>query len=129
MIKNEFRVILSKSGKVLLGKTKNGEWILPGRELNKNETFEDAAKNEVFNETSIKLNYPAVFCINGEISKDKHIINIGLYSENFIGDEELKSDKIKEWFWFELADLPFPIEYISARTLQNFAKKKFYISG
>jgi ADP-ribose pyrophosphatase YjhB (NUDIX family) len=129
MIKNEIRVILIRQNKVLLGKNKEGEWILPGRALKEGECLENAAKDEVFNETSIKLNYSYVFCINNEVQKNSHILNVGIYSENFIGDEEVKSNKVSEWGWFEIADLPFPIEYISAKTLQNYSKKKFYISG
>jgi 8-oxo-dGTP diphosphatase len=112
-------VILKYNNKVLLGKRKgshgNGEWSFPGGHLEINESIEECAKREVFEETGIVIK-------NDSISKDeytndifirenKHYITIyQTYNiDEFVIPKLIEPDKCFEWGWFDINNLPEPL--------------------
>ncbi len=136
-----FGVMILKDGKLLLGKRHEdpekassllngaGTWTMPGGKLNFGETFEAGAKREVFEETGITLNKTDVICVNQDIIETAHFITIGLFSSAFSGEPKImEPDEITEWRWFDLNNLPSPIYFPSAKVLENYKQKKFYIS-
>ena len=133
-------VMILKNNKILLGKRHEdpenassllhgaGTWTMPGGKLDFGETFEEGAKREVLEETGIKLNKVNVFCVNQDMVETAHFITVGLFSDNFEGDAKvMEPDEITEWHWFDLKDLPNPIYFPSAKVLENYKHKKFYI--
>lgn len=136
-----FGVMLLKDGKLLLGKRHEdpekassllngaGTWTMPGGKLDFGETFEEGAKREVLEETGIILNELDVICVNQDIIETAHFITIGLFSDAFSGEPKvMEPDEITEWRWFDLNNLPSPIYFPSAKVLENYKQKKFYIS-
>ncbi len=136
-----FGVMIFRNGKVLLGKRhKNpekastqlegaGTWTMPGGKLHFGETFEEGAKREVREEAGLKLKKIKVICLNNDIIKSAHFVTVGLFSDDFEGKLEVKEpDEITQWRWFGLNDLPNPIYFPSAKTFENYKKKKFYIA-
>lgn len=136
-----FGVMMLKDGKLLLGKRHDdpekassllngaGTWTMPGGKLNFGETFEEGAKREVLEETGILLNKLNVICINQDMIEGVHFITIGLFSDDFSGEPKvMEPDEITEWRWFDLNNLPSPIFFPSAKILENYKQKKFYIS-
>ena len=136
-----FGVMILKDGKLLLGKRHEdpekassllngaGTWTMPGGKLDFGETFEEGAKREVLEETGITLNKTNVICVNQDIIETAHFITIGLFSDAFSGEPKvMEPDEITEWRWFDLNNLPSPIYFPSAKVLENYKKKKFYIS-
>lgn len=135
-----FGVMMLKEGKVLLGRRHDdpikassllngaGTWTMPGGKLDFGETFEEGAKREVFEETGIALNKVEVICVNQDIIETAHFITIGLFSDNFSGKPKvMEPDEITEWQWFDLDNLPKPMYFSSAKVLENYKQKKFYI--
>jgi 8-oxo-dGTP diphosphatase len=133
-------MILNKQGKVLLGKRHEdpkkassllngaGTWTMPGGKLHFGETFEEGAARETMEETGIKLNNINVICVNNDMVETAHFITIGLFSDNFEGEPQvLEPDEITEWKWFDLNQLPSKIYFPSAKVLENYKQKKFYI--
>ena len=136
-----FGVMILKDGKLLLGKRHEdpekassllngaGTWTMPGGKLDFGETFEEGAKREVLEETGIILNELDVICVNQDIIETAHFITIGLFSDAFSGESKvMEPDEITEWRWFDLDNLPSPIYFPSAKVLENYKQKKFYIS-
>ena len=136
-----FGVMMLKDGKLLLGKRHDdpekassllngaGTWTMPGGKLDFGETFEEGAKREVLEETGILLNKLNVICINQDMIEGVHFITIGLFSDDFSGEPKvMEPDEITEWRWFDLNNLPSPIFFPSAKILENYKQKKFYIS-
>lgn len=134
-------VMIVKNGKVLLGKRNGdpkkassllngaGTWTMPGGKLDFGETFEECAKRETEEETGIKLNSVKVICINQDIVETAHFITIGLFSDDFSGEPKtMEPEKITDWQWFNLDNLPNPVYFPSANVLKNYNQKKFYIS-
>lgn len=134
------RVMLVRNGKVLLGRRHpdpekagsglrgEGTWTMPGGKLEYGEGFEAAAKREVEKETGLKLKDVEVVCVNNDINEHAHFITIGLFADDIAGDPEvMEPDTIVEWQWFDLDALPKPLYFPSARVLENFKRKQFYI--
>lgn len=135
-----FGVMIFKNNKILLGKRNEdpekassllngaGKWTMPGGKLDFGETFEQGAKRETLEETSIVLNDTSVLCINQDIIESAHFITIGLISDSFSGEPQvMEPDEITEWNWFDLNDLPSPMYFPSAKIIENYKQNKFYI--
>jgi len=135
-----FGVMILHEGKVLLGKRNEdpvkassmlngaGRWTMPGGKLDYGETFEEGAKREVLEETNLTIKKMEVISINQEIIETAHFITIGFFSEDFEGEvKTMEPDEITEWKWFELDSLPTPLYFPSAKILENYRQKKFYI--
>ncbi len=108
-------VIILKDHKVLLGKRKtshgDGTWALPGGHLEFNETIEDCAIREVFEETGLFIKNIRYGTFTNDIfSKDqKHYVTLFVISEYDHGIPKLKEpDKCHEWGWFSWNSLPEP---------------------
>ena len=134
-------VMILKDGKVLLGKRHEdpekatsllkgaGTWTMPGGKLEFGESFEDGARRETLEETGLELNNLEVICINNDKIETAHFITIGLFSDNIKGEPRvMEPDKITDWQWFGLDNLLEPLYFPSARVLENYLQKKFYIS-
>ena len=134
-------VMIFKHGKVLLGKRHKdpkkassqlegaGTWTMPGGKLHFGETFEEGAKREVREETGLKLKKVRVICLNNDMVESAHFVTAGLFSSDFEGKPKIEEpDEITQWRWFYLNDLPNPIYFPSAKVIENYRKKKFYIS-
>ena len=135
-----FGVMLLKGNKILLGRRHEdpekassllqgaGTWTMPGGKLRFGESFEDGAKRETMEECGITLKSVKVIAVNNDIAGTAHFVTVGLISEDFEGEPRVtEPDKIVEWGWFDLMNLPKPLYFPSERVLQNYAQKKFYI--
>ena len=135
-----FGVMIVKEEKILLGKRHSdpekadselhgeGTWTMPGGKLEVGESFEDGAGRELQEETSLQLNEVKVICVNNDKNEFAHFITIGLFSDNFNGEPKImEPDEIVEWKWFHLDNLPTPIYFPSAKVIENYKKKLFYI--
>ena len=101
---------------------------MPGGKLDFGESFEEGAKRETKEECGIILNRADVICVNNDLIDEAHFITIGMFCDDFEGEPEvLEPDEIVEWRWFELDNLPEPVYFPSARALENYKQKKFYI--
>ena len=135
-------VMIMKDKKILLGKRHidpekadselhgEGTWTMPGGKLEYGETFEEGAIRETFEETSIKLNNIKIISVNNDKNEHAHFITIGMFSDDFEGIVKvMEPDEITEWKWFDLDNLPKNIFFPSAKLLENYKQKKFYIKG
>ena len=143
-VRGGFGVMMLKNGKVLLGRrhedpkkadselSGEGTWTMPGGKLNFGESFEDSAKREVKEETNINLKNAKVVCVNNDKTEKAHFVTIGLLAIHGKGDfeedpEVMEPDEIIEWKWFAPNKLPKNIYFPSAKVLENYKQKKFYI--
>lgn len=133
-------VMIMRENKILLGKRHDdpekassalrgeGTWTMPGGKLDFGESFEDGAMREVFEETGLKLNSIKVTSLNNNKNEHAHYITIGLFCDDFEGEPQvLEPDEITEWRWFPVENLPTPMYFPSARMIENYKRKEFYI--
>lgn len=133
-------VMVMRDGKVLLGKRHEdpgkassllkgaGTWTMPGGKMDFGEGFEECAKREALEETGMKLEKVKVMCVNNDVVETAHFVTIGLFCDEFEGEPEVREpEKITEWDWFELDNLPKPMYFPSMRVIENYRKNTFYI--
>lgn len=110
-------MVFDTEGKVLLGKRqKQNEattWCFPGGKIDENESFEQAAIRELFEETHLNVDVEQVtaFLLMNDMQREYINVTVGLYAH-------LKSESLKQqiqvtephifqiWQWFSLDDLP-----------------------
>jgi|FLOH01.1.fsa_nt_gi 8-oxo-dGTP diphosphatase len=126
-------VMVLRDGQVLLllrnGSHGSGEWCLPGGHLELGESFEEAARLEVREETGLEVKAAHVFSLTNDLeyidTDDKHYITIGLLVTAFTGQEEMmESDKCEGMEWFDLEDLPSPLFAPAAKIIKVYQKNK-----
>jgi 8-oxo-dGTP diphosphatase len=133
-------IMIMRDEKVLLGQrhpdpmkadselSGEGTWTMPGGKLDFGETFEEGVKRETKEETNIDLNIFEAISVNNEIKNGIHFVTIGFYSDDFKGEAEImEPDEITKWEWFDLNNLPSPLFFPSAKLIENYKQKKFYI--
>lgn len=109
-------VVLIRDGRVLLGLRHGAHgaetWSLPGGHLEWNESFDEAVRREVKEETGITLGHIERLDFTNDIMVDeeKHYVTLYFLARDPIGDPELREpDKCREWRWFAWDHLPQPL--------------------
>lgn len=115
--------IIIKSGKVLLGKRKgthgSGAWAFPGGHLEFNESIEDCARREVFEETGLTVKNCRFAAVTNDIfyQNRKHYVTLFVACEYDIGTLEIKEpEKCEQWDWFHWNEFPRPL-FLSLKNL------------
>ncbi len=115
--------IVIKNGKVLLGKRKgahgSGTWAFPGGHLEFNESIEDCAKREVFEETGLSVKNTRFATITNDLfyQDDKHYVTLFVVCDHKNGIPQVKEpDKCEKWEWFYWNDFPKPM-FLSLKNL------------
>jgi 8-oxo-dGTP diphosphatase len=108
-------VLVMKDGKLLLGRRKGshgeGEYASPGGHLEHLESFADAAKREVLEETGLEIG-PVRFLrvLNTTQYAPRHYVDIAFAADWVSGVPEVREpDKVERWDWYDLDDLPSPL--------------------
>lgn len=105
-------IVLCKSSKILLIKRLKDPfkdcWALPGGFVDENEDLEDAAKRELFEETTIKVDSLQQIGAFGKPFRDHrhHTVSIAFYGEVDDDTIAIAADDAKEAYWFSLDGLP-----------------------
>jgi 8-oxo-dGTP diphosphatase len=99
-------VIVIKNGKVLLGKRKNshgdGTWAFPGGHLEFNESIEECAHREIFEETGIRITNLRFGPYTNDIfdREGKHYVTLHVLADYDSGVPTVKEPhKCEEWQW------------------------------
>ncbi len=135
-------VMLKRGNKILLGKRHLDKiedgmpiaenmrvhtWTMPGGKLEIGETLYDCAKREVFEETGITALDMKIISINDASEATGFFVTVGFVCENFEGEViEKEPEKISEWNWFDLDNLPSPLFEPSASIIKNYLQKEIY---
>jgi len=125
-------VMVMKHGKVLLGKRMGshgeGEFAWPGGHMEYMESFEEAAKREVREETGMEIeNVLFLRLYNLKEHFPKHYVDVGLIADWKSGEAEVKEpERCSGWDWYSPEKMPEPLfctinSYLEAlRTGRNF---------
>ncbi|MEI7764963.1 MAG: NUDIX domain-containing protein [bacterium] len=110
-------VMIFKDGKVLLGKRCGkhapGEYSFPGGRIEYMESFLDAVKRETLEEAGVKIkNIKFLNVANINRYSYRHDISTHFTADWESGEpQEFPEERIKEWNWYSLDNLPSPIFY------------------
>lgn len=117
-----------RRGRVLLGRRRGshgaGYYAAPGGHIEFGESFEEAAKREVREETGLQItalkllsvgNY--IFTSNGG---ERHYIDIDFVCEAPEGEPELlEAEKCDGWEWYDLENLPQPLFLVTRQMIES----------
>ncbi len=124
-------VIVVKDSKILLGRRANshgsGTWQFPGGHLEFEESIEDCAKRELFEETNLKIRNIRFGPYTNDIfnEEQKHYITLFVVAEYDSGVLSVKEPKkCEKWEWFSWSQLPEP----KFLPIQNLQKQKFNLN-
>ena len=135
VIKTGVGVMLLKDNKVLLGHRVNkakdtggiyepDSWTFPGGKQEYNETVLETAIRETKEETNLDLKELYVYTATDEFQPDRHFVTIGVISSSYEGElKVMEPDKINEWKWFDLNDLPKNIYTPSKNMIDEYKKR------
>lgn len=126
-------IIILKDNKILLGKRneKNilggDSWTCPGGKIDFGEKIIDAIKRETEEETSIKINETRLVSVSGNTDYGNHFVTLGFVCEDFEGQPRvMETNKITNWKWFSLSDLPKPLFIPTEKLINNYKEGKIY---
>ncbi len=125
-------VIVMRENRVLLGRRRNahgaGTWQFPGGHLEFNESIEECARREVFEETGLRIQSPRRGPYTNDIFPDdgKHYVTLYVLAYCGSGEPTLREpDKCDRWDWFSWDDPPrprfIPLANLLARGFDPFA--------
>ena len=129
-------VIILKDEKILLGhrvskyKDTGGiyepnSWTLPGGKQEYNETILECAKREALEETNLSIDDLEIFGADDDIAIDRHFITLYVLSKSYKGDlKATEVDKIDDWKWFDLNNLPNNLYSPSEKEIKKYIEKR-----
>jgi ADP-ribose pyrophosphatase YjhB (NUDIX family) len=109
-------VVVCRGGRFLLGKRKNshgsGCWQFPGGHLEFQETIEQCAAREIFEETGLRIKNVRFGPYTNDFfhQEQKHYITLFVIADHDSGEVSLKEpEKCETWQWFYPDRLPQPL--------------------
>lgn len=104
-----------------------GTWTLPAGKVKYGETLVEAAKRKVKEEVNLDVNSFKIISIADDINEHAHFLTIGLYTENFSGDVDLRNtEEHTEYKFFRMYDLPQNLCEPSQKIIKNYLENKIY---
>lgn len=134
-IKVGIGVLIINDNKILLGhrvhKAKDtggiyepDSWCLPGGKQDYEETIFECAIRETKEETNLDISNLEVFNAMDDIQPNKHFVTIQVIAHSFSGElKVMEEDKIDEWKWFDINQLPKNIYSPSKKFIDAYSKK------
>jgi ADP-ribose pyrophosphatase YjhB (NUDIX family) len=134
-IKTGVGVMILNDNQVLLGHRVNkakdtggiyepDSWTFPGGKQEYTETVLETAMRETKEETNLELKELYVYTATDEFQPDRHFVTIGVISSSYEGElKVMEPEKINEWKWFDLNDLPNNIYTPSKNMIDEYKKR------
>lgn len=123
-------IVVLRGGKILLGERLSGHgagtFEIPGGHLEFGETFADAARSEVAEETGLQdVKIKGVVSVSNDIAYGKHYVSIGVLAESKAGEPcDAEPQHSRNWQWYDLDNLPQPIFPHSKQVIDNWLSGK-----
>lgn len=105
-----------RDGKLLLYRRKKapeaGHWNIVGGKIDLMERSEEAAAREAEEETGLSIGETRFLCVTEQLLEDdhQHWVSVIYVTDDFTGNPRvMEPDKLPEFGWFALDDLPQPL--------------------
>ena len=133
-IKTGVGVIVLNDNKILLGHrvkkyTDTGgiyepdSWTLPGGKQEVDETIIECAMRETKEETNLDIYDVRIFGADDDMSSDRHFVTLYTYTDSYEGEVKvMEENKIDEWRWFDMDNLPENLYSPSEKEIKIFTK-------
>lgn len=128
-------IIANKRGEILVKKRQGShaqKYSIPGGHVELGETFEQAAKKEIKEETNLEIKTLRVIAVTNNLETYReegfHYVSIILVADKFTGKLiNLEPEKCAELIWVNPKKLPQPHFDGSRLGVECYLKSKFYI--
>ena len=98
-------------------------WTCPGGKQEYEETVLETAIRETKEETNLLLKDVQAFTATDEFQSDRHFVTIGVISSSYEGELKImEPNKIDEWKWFDINDLPNNLYTPSKNMIEEYKK-------
>jgi 8-oxo-dGTP diphosphatase len=120
-------VLVMRRGRVLLGRRRGshgeGYYAAPGGHIEFGESFEQAARREVREETGLEIADLKLLSVGNYVFKreegERHYIDVDFVCEAIAGEPRLaEPEKCDGWDWYDLDDLPQPLFVVTRRMIE-----------
>jgi 8-oxo-dGTP diphosphatase len=121
-------VLVMRRGRVLLGRRRGshgeGYYAAPGGHIEFGESFEQAARREVGEETGLEIADLRLLSVGNYVFKredgERHYIDVDFVCEAPVGEAQLaEPEKCDGWEWYDLDDLPQPMFIVTQRMIES----------
>jgi 8-oxo-dGTP diphosphatase len=121
-------VLVMRRGRVLLGRRRGshgeGYYAAPGGHIEFGESFEEAARREVREETGLEIADLKLLSVGNYVFKredgERHYIDVDFVCEAPAGEPQLaEPEKCDGWGWYDLNDLPQPLFVVTRRMIES----------
>lgn len=124
------RTLVINNNKILLVKHSYGnKYYLPGGGVKKFESFENAAKREVLEETGYKITKVKLFGVFQNTNEGKQDTDVVFITNKFSLKTEKISWEIKEARWFDINKLPKYMNEGSQKRINEYRLKIYPTFG
>lgn len=123
LLRNEDRFLANSDMRL------EGTYTLPSGKVKFSETFEEASKRKLKEETNLEVDIKdlEVISLASDINVYAHYATIGLKANNYKGDFKLKDSKeFTSYGWYSLDNLPENLCIPSKTIIDNYLNKKIY---
>jgi 8-oxo-dGTP diphosphatase len=121
-------VLVMRRGRVLLGRRRGshgeGYYAAPGGHIEFGESFEQAARREVGEETGLEIAELRLLSVGNYVFRrqdgERHYIDVDFLCEAPSGEPQLmEPEKCDGWEWYDLDDLPQPLFIVTQRMIES----------
>lgn len=135
-IKTGIGVMIKDGNKILLGhRVKNAidtggiyepdSWTLPGGKQEYDETMIETAIRETKEETNLDVSDVSIFTAFDDFGPNKHYVTIQCIAGSYKGElKVMEPDKIDEWRFFDLNELPDVIYSPSRKFIEEYLRRR-----
>ncbi len=121
-------ILVMRRGRVLLGRRRgshgDGYYAAPGGHIEFGESFEQAARREVHEETGLDIADLRLLSVGNYVFKredgERHYIDVDFVCEASIGEpQSMEPEKCHGWDWYDFDDLPQPLFLVTRRMIES----------
>ncbi len=109
-------VFAVRGGAFLMGRRRGahgtGTWSLPGGHIEYGESFADAARRELREETGLTIGDPQLLTVTNDVfaAERRHCVTLWMCGDDVTGDPVVREpDKFTDLGWYDLDTLPRPL--------------------
>ncbi|HWQ35388.1 MAG TPA: NUDIX domain-containing protein [Blastocatellia bacterium] len=118
-------ILVMRAGRVLLGQRRGshgaGCYAAPGGHLEFGESFAEAARREVREETGLEITRLRLLSVGNYLfDGTRHYVDVDFVCEAPHGEPQLREpEKCAGWAWYEIDQLPEPLFIVTQRMIES----------
>lgn len=118
-------ILVMRAGRVLLGQRRGshgaGCYAAPGGHLEFGESFAEAARREVREETGLEITRLRLLSVGNYLfDGTRHYVDVDFACEAPHGEPQLREpEKCAGWAWYDIDQLPEPLFIVTQRMIES----------